>query len=122
MPRRLLHTRSIELQGFVRDDGLFELEARLTDRKSYDSRRFPDATLPAGWATLWSMQEGGTASGTVKPTGTWDQLISMKPPSSNILDGSSGLPDQLSLVNGYADLRTDRAREILAQMSPQYAL
>jgi hypothetical protein len=47
-PRRLLHTRSIELQGFIRDDGLFELEARLTDRKSYDSRRFPDATLPAG--------------------------------------------------------------------------
>ena len=48
MSRRLLHNRSIDLQGFVRDDGLFELEARLTDRKSYDSRRFPDATLPAG--------------------------------------------------------------------------
>jgi len=48
MPRRLLHTRSIELQGFIRDDGRFELEARLTDLKSYDSRRFPDATLPAG--------------------------------------------------------------------------
>ncbi len=48
MPRHILHTRSIELQGFIRDDGLFELEARLTDTKSYDSRRFPDATLPAG--------------------------------------------------------------------------
>jgi hypothetical protein len=48
MQRQLLHTRSIELQGFGRSDGLFELEARLTDRKSYDSRRFPDATLPAG--------------------------------------------------------------------------
>jgi hypothetical protein len=48
MPRRPLHTRSIELQGFIRDDGRFELEARLTDRKSYDSARFPDATLPAG--------------------------------------------------------------------------
>lgn len=47
-PRRHLHTRSIELQGFIRDDGLFELEARLTDRKSYDSQRFPDATLAAG--------------------------------------------------------------------------
>jgi hypothetical protein len=47
-PRRLLHTRAIEVQGFIRDDGLFELEARLTDRKSYDSRRFPESTLPAG--------------------------------------------------------------------------
>jgi hypothetical protein len=46
--RRLLHTRAIELQGFIRDDGLFELEARLTDSKSYDSRRFPESTLPAG--------------------------------------------------------------------------
>jgi len=48
MSRRLLHTRAIELQGFIRDDGRFELEARLTDSKSYDSRRFPDSTLPAG--------------------------------------------------------------------------
>jgi membrane-associated phospholipid phosphatase len=29
--------------------------------------------------------------------------------------------DQLDLVNGYADLRADRAREIVAQMTPQYA-
>lgn len=48
MQRELLHTRSIELQGFLRDDGLYDLDARLTDRKSYDSRRFPDETLPAG--------------------------------------------------------------------------
>lgn len=48
MQRELLHTRSIELQGFGRSDGLYELEARLTDRKRYDSRRFPDGSLPAG--------------------------------------------------------------------------
>jgi Protein of unknown function (DUF2889) len=48
MQRELLHTRSIELQGFLRSDGLYELEARLTDRRTYDSRRFPDSTLPAG--------------------------------------------------------------------------
>lgn len=48
MTRKPLHTRSIELQGFIRDDGLFELDARLTDRKAYDSHRFPDSTLPAG--------------------------------------------------------------------------
>ena len=48
MQRELLHTRSIELQGYGRTDGLYELEARLIDRKSYDSRRFPDDVLPAG--------------------------------------------------------------------------
>ena len=48
MQRELLHTRSIDLQGYLRSDGLYELEARLTDRKTYDSRRFPDQTLPAG--------------------------------------------------------------------------
>jgi hypothetical protein len=48
MERELLHTRSIEMQGFLRSDGLYELEARLTDRRTYDSRRFPDSTLPAG--------------------------------------------------------------------------
>jgi hypothetical protein len=50
MSRELLHQRSIELQGFLRDDGQYEVEAQLTDRKTYDSRRFPDATLPAGEA------------------------------------------------------------------------
>lgn len=48
MQRELLHTRSIELQGFLRSDGLYDLEARLTDRKRYDSRRFPEDILPAG--------------------------------------------------------------------------
>lgn len=34
-PRRLLHLRDIELRGYLRDDGLFDIEARLTDTKSY---------------------------------------------------------------------------------------
>ena len=34
-PRRLLHRRAIELCGYVREDGLFEVEATLTDTKSY---------------------------------------------------------------------------------------
>ena len=32
-PRRRLHTRRIAFEGFQRDDGLFDLEARLTDVK-----------------------------------------------------------------------------------------
>jgi hypothetical protein len=35
-PRKHLHTRTITLGGFHRDDGLFDIEAELTDHKSYD--------------------------------------------------------------------------------------
>ncbi len=34
-PRHKLHTRAIELCGYQREDGLFEVEAALTDTKTY---------------------------------------------------------------------------------------
>jgi hypothetical protein len=34
-PRRPLHERTIVCQGFQRDDGLFDIEARIVDTKSY---------------------------------------------------------------------------------------
>src|SRR5216684_1035443 len=34
-PREPLHTRQIECQGFHRGDGLWDIEAHMTDRKSY---------------------------------------------------------------------------------------
>ena len=34
-PRELLHLRDIELRGYRRADGLFDIEARLTDTKTY---------------------------------------------------------------------------------------
>ena len=34
-PRRLMHLRDIELRGYQRDDGLFDIEAKLTDTKTY---------------------------------------------------------------------------------------
>ena len=37
-PRRLLHLRDIELRGYERDDGLFDIEARLMDTKTYSFR------------------------------------------------------------------------------------
>lgn len=33
--RRHLHTRTIDLAGYYRDDGLFDIEARIVDRKTY---------------------------------------------------------------------------------------
>jgi len=34
-PRRHLHTRTIKCEGFERDDGLFDIEARIVDQKTY---------------------------------------------------------------------------------------
>ncbi|MDW8469043.1 MAG: DUF2889 domain-containing protein [Burkholderiales bacterium] len=34
-PRRHLHTRTIECRGYEREDGLFDIEARIVDRKTY---------------------------------------------------------------------------------------
>ncbi len=33
--REKIHTRQIELNGYSRDDGLYDIEARMTDTKSY---------------------------------------------------------------------------------------
>lgn len=33
--RELLHTRAIEMRGYIRDDGLWDIEGHLTDNKSY---------------------------------------------------------------------------------------
>jgi hypothetical protein len=47
--RKLLHLRDIELRGYERADGLFDIEAHLTDRKtSAHNDEDPDATVPAG--------------------------------------------------------------------------
>ncbi len=35
VPRRLIHTREIDCRGYERDDGLWDIEARLHDIKSY---------------------------------------------------------------------------------------
>ena len=46
--RRPMHTRSIECQGFLRDDGLWEVEAWLRDTKPFTQRadRFRDELKP----------------------------------------------------------------------------
>ncbi|MCP5159360.1 MAG: DUF2889 domain-containing protein [Gammaproteobacteria bacterium] len=35
VPRRLLHQRTIQCQGYQRDDGLWEIEGRMVDTKTY---------------------------------------------------------------------------------------
>jgi hypothetical protein len=47
--RREVHHRSIDMHAFARDDGLFDVEARLIDRKPFDYVRPSSAkAVPAG--------------------------------------------------------------------------
>jgi hypothetical protein len=45
--RTLLHTRSVQYQGFIRKDGLWEIEATLRDTKGYDSYKIDRQLRPA---------------------------------------------------------------------------
>lgn len=46
--RKLLHLRDIELRGFKREDGLFDIEARLTDTKTYGFQNDHRGRIAAG--------------------------------------------------------------------------
>lgn len=47
-PREPLHTRSIRVQAFARDDGQWDLEAELIDTKAYDFPESDGSTHRAG--------------------------------------------------------------------------
>jgi hypothetical protein len=46
--RRLIHTRDVRTRGFLRDDGLWDLEGELLDEKSYTYADRERGPLPAG--------------------------------------------------------------------------
>jgi hypothetical protein len=47
-PRRKLHTRAIVCEGYLRDDGLYDIEASILDTKSYDYTEAYRGERPAG--------------------------------------------------------------------------
>ncbi|OYV41750.1 MAG: hypothetical protein B7Z81_00570 [Acidocella sp. 20-61-6] len=47
-PRKLLHSRDIQLRGYEREDGLVDIEARMTDTKSYSWRNHDRGGIHAG--------------------------------------------------------------------------
>jgi len=46
--RRHLHTRSVTYQGFLRDDGLWDIEAEMADAKTYGFARSDGTAMPPG--------------------------------------------------------------------------
>lgn len=47
-PRRHLHTRTIQCQGYEREDGLYDIEAQIVDQKTYDVEEPYRGHRPAG--------------------------------------------------------------------------
>ena len=47
-PRQQLHTRQVEYRGYLRDDGLWDIEAQMTDIKTYAIDRSDGSQLAAG--------------------------------------------------------------------------
>ena len=46
--KSLVHSRTIFLEGYVREDGLFDIEGRIKDTKSYDVTRTDGSCLKKG--------------------------------------------------------------------------
>lgn len=47
-PRRHIHTRDVRSRGFLRDDGLWDIEGELLDEKTYTYADRDRGALPAG--------------------------------------------------------------------------
>src|SRR5688572_32625559 len=47
-PRRHVHTRTVEYRGYRREDGLWDIEAELSDRKTYAHQTPGRGVLQAG--------------------------------------------------------------------------
>jgi hypothetical protein len=47
-PREHLHTRQVECRGFLREDGLWDIEGHLTDRKTYSFESDERGEITAG--------------------------------------------------------------------------
>ena len=50
VPRQFLHRRAIDIRGYQRDDGLFDIEAHLEDTKSYPFENQDRGTVHPGEA------------------------------------------------------------------------
>ena len=47
-PREAIHTRAIEIAGYRREDGQYDIEAHLTDTKTFGQTNYDRGFIPAG--------------------------------------------------------------------------
>ncbi|MFT3816572.1 MAG: DUF2889 domain-containing protein [Rubrivivax sp.] len=55
-PRREIHHRTIDMHAYARDDGLFDVEAHLVDRKPYTFHRFANPRPVAAGVPLHDLR------------------------------------------------------------------
>ncbi|KIF81731.1 DUF2889 domain-containing protein [Noviherbaspirillum autotrophicum] len=115
--RALKHTRSIQIEAFARDDGLWDIDARITDVKTRDTR-LASGVRPAGEAlhNLWlrltvdtqlNVIDAEAASDAVPYPGYCDTIgpAYKKLAGLNLLKGfRDGVKQRLSGINGCTHL------------------
>jgi hypothetical protein len=122
--RELLHTRDIRVQGFRREDGLFDIEAQLTDRRNY-SFNTPDRAVPVGDALhgMWMRMTVDSAMLIVECTASTDFGPYFECPSG--AESFAGLAG-LTIRPGFLKAANERVggtagcthlREVLQQMA-----
>jgi len=117
-PRTHVHTRSVEYRGYRRDDGLWDIEAELTDTKTY-THKAPDRGVMEAGAPLHGMAIRVTVDDAMKineiavrmPAAPFPECQQAKPPMSRLIGATLGrgwrkaIEETLGGTQGCAHLR-----------------
>src|SRR4051794_39240065 len=96
-PRTLAHTRSVQYRGYRRDDGLWDIDAELTDTKTYAFQRHDRGPMQPG-EPLHGMAIRLTVDDHMKivdvavrmPATPFDECQQAKPPMSRLIGHTLG--------------------------------
>jgi hypothetical protein len=117
-PRTHIHTRSVEYRGYRRDDGLWDIEADLTDAKTYALTR-PDRNILQPGEPIHGMAIRLTVDDAMKisdvavgmPAAPFPECQQAKPPMSRLIGCTLGpgwrkaIEHALGGIQGCAHLR-----------------
>ena len=96
-PRKHLHTRAVEYRGYQRDDGLWDIEAELTDTKTY-GHETPDRGLMDAGTPVHGMMIRLTVDDHMKiveiatgmPSAPFPECQAAKPPMQRLIGATLG--------------------------------
>ena len=117
-PRTHAHTRKVEYRGYRRDDGLWDIEAEMTDTKTY-AHKTPDRGVLEADEQLHGMAIRATVDDGMKiiditaamPAAPFPECQQAKPPMSRMIGCTLGrgwrkaIEERLGGIQGCAHLR-----------------